>query len=696
MELRWYQSEAVEAVWNHLRTKPGNPVIELPTGAGKSVVIAELATQAVNKWCGRVLVLQHVKELIGQNAAKLQQLCPTIKVGLYSAGLRKREADAPIVVAGIQTVHTKSAELGRFDLVVIDEAHLVPESGDGMYRRLIGDLQEINSDLVIVGLTATPYRTDSGPICTPDGLLNHICYKVSVKTLIAQGFLSKMIGRRARMEVDTTGIKLRGGEFIESEAADVFMETNEIVAQACQELFWETRDRRSVLVFCQSVEHAGMVFTSLIHHRDMHMNECGRELQKAAIAFEVKSNWQDTDNIDVIADWLEEQGMKNSALRRYLDCKDEFMEVVVGSTEMKERDGAIERFKRGQIKYLINVNVLTTGFDAPNTDCVAIMRATMSPGLFYQMVGRGFRTCADKVNCLVLDYGQNIRRHGPIDEIQPRKARAKGEQDTEPASKECPECRAIVNPATRSCPGCEYIWPEVARTISHDATADGDPLSKTATDEVKQVTSVEYRVHRKANAMDDAPKTLRVTYKCGLADYVSEWVCIEHPEGGFAHQKALKWWRKRCMAPMPKTAAEAVVYALHGLLAEPTEITTRTKKGEKFPEIVKQVLGPVPDEMKGCEKCGQSVTILVRNDERYVPGKLVCGLCSHQLGFVQQEVVNHYGYYDGSLEATGIISEEVFDVYDGVESDPPRNSDDTSKSDLLAAIEGMPADQCPF
>ena len=326
---------------------------------------------------------------------------------------------------------------------------------------------------------------------------------------------------------------------------------------------------------------------------------------------------------------------------------------------------------------------------------MAILRATLSPGLFYQMVGRGFRLHDGKENCLVLDFGQNIERHGPVDDIRPR-VRGKG-QNSEPITKECPECRAVVAPAVRECPGCQYVWPVEAREVSHNGTADGDPLSQTATEEVKTVTSVEYRVHTKKDAPDGAPKTLRVTYKCGLADYISEWVCVEHPEGGFAHQKALKWWRKRCLAPMPKTAAEAVVYALHGLLAEPTEITVRTKKGEKFPEIVKQAVGDIPDSPPECPQCGQGVTILVRNDERYVPGKLACGMCNHHWGYVQQEVVNHYGYYDGSFEATGILPEEVFDAYDREETDAPRDSDDTrSTFDLLAAVESAGTDDNPF
>lgn len=698
MELRWYQAAAVEAVWRHLREKTGNPVVELPTGAGKSLVIAELTRQAVQQWNGRVLILQHVKELIEQNAGKLQALCPTIRVGLYSAGLKKREAAAPVVVAGIQSVRDKAGEIGRFDLVVIDEAHLVPESGDGMYRQLIRDLQDANPDIVVIGLTATPYRTGSGELCSPDGILNAICYTVSVRTLIAQGFLCRLIGRRAEAEIDTTGVHVRAGEFVESEVEE---RMTGVVEQAAEEIVHQCRDRKSCLVFCQTVAHAEQVAAFVlrtVQGRQLAAFDQTKPAEGNDLFFEIG----DEDVVErlaapvlpIAADWLDDEGKPTDHLRRYLDTGRETVAVVTGGTDSDERARLLAEFKAGKLKYLVNVNVLTTGFDAPNVDCVAILRATLSPGLFYQMVGRGFRLADGKDNCLVLDFGGNIQRHGPVDDIQPRKAGKGG--DSPPSQRMCPACRAVVGPAVRTCPGCGAEFPAEPREPSHDGKADGDPLSKAATDETLEVIGVEYRVHAKKDAPPDAPKTLRVTYKTGFAQYVSEWVCVEHEAGGFAHQKAQKWWRQRCRAPMPATAAEAVVYALHGLLAEPTEITTRTKKGEKFPEIVKHKLGPVPDAVRGCPDCGGNVHVLVDSGERHMPGKLACGMCGKAVGFVSQEVVNHFGFFDGSLDARGILPECVHEVYDRIETDAPRDSDDTRGCDLLSAIEGMPADQCPF
>ncbi|MFN9292802.1 MAG: DEAD/DEAH box helicase, partial [Planctomyces sp.] len=115
--LRAYQNEAVEAVYQHLRERDDNPVLVLPTGAGKSWCIAKIAADAVTQWNGRVLILAHRKELLEQNADKIRRLCPELSVGIYSAGLKRRDTKSPVLVAGIQSIHKRACELGAFDLV---------------------------------------------------------------------------------------------------------------------------------------------------------------------------------------------------------------------------------------------------------------------------------------------------------------------------------------------------------------------------------------------------------------------------------------------------------------------------------------------------------------------------------------------------------------------------------------------------
>ncbi len=143
--LRPYQSAAVSAFWSFLRGQSGNPVIVLPTGAGKSLVIAQVCHDAVKRFNGKVIVLAHRKELLSQNADKIRRLAPDLDIGIYSAGLRKRDGlDADVCVAGIQSIFKKAYDLGQRHLVLIDEVHLVPRDGEGMYQHFLTELQSAN------------------------------------------------------------------------------------------------------------------------------------------------------------------------------------------------------------------------------------------------------------------------------------------------------------------------------------------------------------------------------------------------------------------------------------------------------------------------------------------------------------------------------------------------------------------------
>ncbi len=164
LTLRPYQAEAVQAVYDHLGKYKDNPCVVIPTGGGKTPVIAKLCADMVKQWKARVLVLSHVKELLEQSAATLARSCPDIPVGLYSAGLGKRETKQPVIVAGVQSIYKRICELDPFDLAIIDEAHLIPPDGEGMYRQLFTDMRAINPRVRFLGLTATPFRLQSGAI----------------------------------------------------------------------------------------------------------------------------------------------------------------------------------------------------------------------------------------------------------------------------------------------------------------------------------------------------------------------------------------------------------------------------------------------------------------------------------------------------------------------------------------------------
>jgi DNA repair protein RadD len=283
---------------------------------------------------------------------------------------------------------------------------------------------------------------------------------------------------------------------------------------------------------------------------------------------------------------------------------------VCGKTPADERDELLARFRhlpsdglfeRTPLSYLVNVNVLTTGFDAPNIDCVAMLRPTLSPGLYYQCLGRGFRLYPGKQNCLVLDFGGNVLRHGPVDQIRVRDVSARG--GGEAPAKECPECHSLIAAGYATCPDCGYEFPKPERA-NHDAQASTESvLSGQTTQTIYQVRDVFYSVHVKQGADETAPKTMRVDYKIGFYQFKSEWVCFEH--GGYARWKAEMWWRARSFDPVPATAQEAVDLASAGALAPTKAITVVTVAGEKFDRIADYELGekpePVPIDQAGLD-----------------------------------------------------------------------------------------------
>jgi len=509
----------------------------LPTGSGKTAILAAITKDAALRWGGRVLVLAHVKELLEQAVEKITAFAPEMwhRIGVYSAGLKSRDTDHPVIVAGIQSVYRRAGELDRFDLILLDEAHMLPPDGEGMYRTFLSDAKIVNPNVRLIGLTATPFRMTTGPICGSEGLLNSICYEMGVRELIVQGFLSPLVTKGPRDEIDTSGLHIRAGEF-EAREVEALMDREALVESACSEIIEYTKERRSCLVFTSGISHAKHVA---------------------------------------------------GTLRRMGGT----VATVFGETLEKERARVIEDFRAKRVKYLVNVNVVTHGFDAPNVDCVAMLRPTMSPGLFYQAVGRGFRLAEGKRDCLVLDFGGNVLRHGPVDDIRIRDAKTRGGGDA--PTKKCPECMALIATGYAVCPECGYEFPPPERQM-HDAKAStAGILSGQVTVAEHPVDDISYSVHVKRNAPPDHPATMRVEYMIGFQRYVSEWICFEHT--GWARHRAHEWWRRRSEAPVPETVEEAVRLAREGALAETLSVTVRSVTGEKYDRIVAYALGGKPD-----------------------------------------------------------------------------------------------------
>ena len=464
----------------------------------------------------RFVILTHVRELISQNFAELIRLWPEAPAGIYSAGLNRRDANARILFAGIQSVHRRARTIGHADLVLVDEVHLVPRNATTTYRRFLDGMLAINPKLKIIGLTATPYRLDSGLLHVgPDALFDDIAFEVSVRELIDQGYLASLISKQTTTQLDVSGVATRGGEFVAGQL-EAAIDQDPITQSAIDEVAAFGRERRSWLLFCAGVDHA--------------------------------------------------QHVCDAVRGRGFSCA-----TIFGHTPKAERDRIIAAFKRGEIRALASMGVLTTGFNAPAVDLIAMLRPTKSTGLYVQMAGRGTRLAPGKDNCLVLDFAGNVARHGPIDLVKPRD---KTSGDGEPPTKVCPACQTINPAAARQCVACPFVFPP--REVTIDATASALPILSSAIPDWVIVDGVSYARHHKPGK----PPSLKISYHCGLVRH-SEWVCLEHD--GYAQEKAARWWQKRSEDSIaPATVDEAL--ARTDELRQPTQIAVRFKG--RFTEVL--------------------------------------------------------------------------------------------------------------
>ena len=413
--------------------------------------------------------------------------------------------------------------LGHFDLCVVDECHLIGRSADGMYRRLLDGLRQINPVLKVIGLTATAFRTGTGDITYGEQrIFTDVAYELPMQTLLDQGHLAPLISKRTDAEIDVSGVHIRQGEFVAAEL-EAAVDQESVTRAAVSEILRYGANRRSWLLFCSGVRHAQ-------HVRD--------ELKRRGIA---------------------------------AGC-------VTGDTPKTEREQIIKDYKAGRLRAITNANVLTTGFDAPATDLLAFLRPTCSPGLYVQMAGRGMRTAPDKTNCLVLDFAGNVVRHGPVDQVRPwRPQKRKGGPSAAP-TKECPECQTLVGTQQMVCPDCGYEWPIEPK---HSATASNLAILSAAEDPADFITTLEVdQVAYSKHAKPGKIPSLRVDYTCGLRRF-SEWVCLEHT--GYPHQKAAGWWLARDGGTEVPGSVDQALQQVQSL-DQPTTITINTKP--KYPEII--------------------------------------------------------------------------------------------------------------
>lgn len=474
LTLRTYQQEAVDAFYQTIKDKvPGHGLIEHATGLGKSVVIAKIAADMTG-WGRRVLILAHVAELLEQNHGKLQTMLPDIPVGLYSASLKRRDITASPLVAGIQSIHNKAAQVfPPPDVAIIDECHLLSPNSGSMYRKFLADLWQQNPKMRLLGLTATPYRLKGGClISSKDSLFSHTIHRFGMGDGIREGYLAPITSKASPVQADMSGVATVNGDFSQEQMAERFSPA--LTLKALEDLLTKAHDRRSILIFAANVQHAEFI------------TEC---LDGAA--------------------------------------------MVDGSTPKETRARLIKDFRQRRLRFLVNVNVLTTGFDAPNVDCIGLLRATKSPGLYVQIVGRGTRKAEGKENCLLLDFGGNIERFGPVEHIRLRK-KADGSTEAQGAPvKTCPKCEEKVHTGALECPACHYRFPAIMAT--HETKASEAAVLDGIEDDIRDVSHWHWERHKGKHGK---PDTVQITYFCGLAQF-RQWICPEHE--GYARRQCLEF-----------------------------------------------------------------------------------------------------------------------------------------------------------
>ncbi len=539
---RLYQIECVQALWNYFLKHgrdAGNPVCALPTGTGKSVVIAMFLQLIYSQFPQqKILVMTHVKELIKQNYDELLELWPGAPAGIYSAGLNRRDVLQKIIFAGIASVAKRAHEFGVVDLVLVDECHLISPEDATMYQKFFAQLKITNPHLKIIGFTATAWRLGHGRITDEGGIFTDTCFDITTveafNRLIAEGYLAPLVPKPMRTILDVSGVHMQGGEF-KSNELQAAVDKTEITAAILRECIEYKEDRKHWLVFASGVEHS-------IH----------------------------------IADALNSMGVTARAIHSKMPAKGP-----------GGRDESIQMFKDGRIQAAVNNNILTTGFNSPWIDMIVCARPTASSVLWVQMLGRGTRpylgsiTHAPKKNCLVLDFAGNTRRLGPInDPVIPNK---KGKGGGEAPVKICPVCDCYVHASKRFCDGvlrdgtdCNHEFIFETKLKVDASTAElikGDlPIVETF-----KIEHINYTVHIK----DGARPSMKLAYYCGFKMF-TQYVCVEHE--GFAGKKARDWFKERLPKGISYPATTAAALAIAQDYLTPTHM--RVWVNRKYPEIL--------------------------------------------------------------------------------------------------------------
>jgi DNA repair protein RadD len=526
---RYYQRDAIDSVYRYfaeVRDKPGihNPLLAMPTGTGKGVVIALFLYEIFRQWPQqRVMILTHVRELIQQNVEKTLDVWPTAPIGVFSAGLNQKQTINPIIFGGAQSVVNCIELFGHRDLLIIDEAHLVNPDVETRYQLIVAGLKLINPYLKVIGLSAVWYRLGQGLLTQGGGLFTDLCYNIcdtaGFTRLITEGFLSPPIPKQTSTVLDTSNVGMGSNGEYNLTQLQANVDKADVNAAALKEMCQHGSNRKSWLIFCSGIEHS--------EHIAGMLNSYG--VSCAAVHSKIKSG---------------------------------------------ERDDRIKAFKSGELRAVTNNNVLTTGFDYADIDFIGMLRPTMSPGLWVQMIGRGTRPAPGKSNCLVLDFARNTQRLGPIDDpVIPRPPGLGGGGDA--PVKVCDACGCYNHTRAAYCVACGAEFTFEQKIFRQ---ADTREILSTGMPQVERYV-VDRLVYARHVAKKSGLTNIKISYYCGLKMY-QEFVSFD--QKGYALHRAHEWWRQRSADLVP-LSTDLALGQLHKLRT-PSAIKVWVNK--EHPEIM--------------------------------------------------------------------------------------------------------------
>lgn len=467
MQLRPYQQEAVSSIFRYYEEGGnGHPLISLPTASGKGKTLSEFTRQAVQDYGSRVFIATYVAELVQQDYDEMLEVFPNAPVGIYCAGLNRKELHKQIVIGTLQSLRKAVGKIKNPpDLLIIDECQVIANDEATSYRKFIADLTALNPDLKVIGFSATCYRMGQGMLHKGEGaLFTDLIYDKNIAELIKEGYLSPLVTKSTSTKLDTTGVSTRLGDFAIGELERA-VDKDDINEAAVDEAIRMGQDRKGWLFFCCGISHA--------NH---------------------------------IAEILNKKGYPAAA--------------ITADTPKEVRKQIIADFKAQKLRALCSMNVLAVGFNAPHADMGVCLRPTKSTGLWVQMVGRLTRLSPGKANGLVADMAGNTLRFGPIDALTVE-GKKKGSGDA--PVKICENCQSYMPISIKVCKDCGHEFPINAAPKFQAKAFEGAILSgQPSAPQELRVDSIKYGLHQK----EGRPPCMRVTYQCGLLS-VSEFIHFE-------------------------------------------------------------------------------------------------------------------------------------------------------------------------